>query len=80
MAIACELGRLHERAHGLGRRVDLADAGDALVGVDEDDEVVLAAVGDVVVQRRLTQDDRLDVGDLHAPPPRFGLPHADCQL
>ena len=57
--------RLDERPHELGRRVDLADPRDALVGVDADDEVVLAAVGDAVVHDRLAQDDGLDVGDLH---------------
>jgi hypothetical protein len=50
----------------LRRGVDLPDAGDALVGVDEDDEVVLTAVCDPLVHGGLPQDDRLDVGDLHA--------------
>ncbi len=40
--------------------------GDPLVGVHEDDEVVLAPVRDPVVDGRLSEDDRLDVGDLHA--------------
>ena len=62
-AIACELVA-EQRVDGLGRRVDLADAGDALVRVDLDDEIVLAAVGDPVVQHGLAQDDGLDVGDL----------------
>ena len=70
-------GRLDERAHRLGRRVDLADAGDALVGVDEDDEVVLAAVGDAVVEHGLTEDHRLDVRDLQSCPP---LIPPDCRL
>ena len=39
--------------------------GDALVGVDADDQVVLAAVGDARRRRRLPQDDGLDLGDLH---------------
>ena len=62
--MACELGALHERRDGLGRRVDLADAGDPLVGVDADDEVVLAAVGDPLVHGGLPQNDGLDIGDL----------------
>ena len=46
--------RLHERLHELGRRVDLADPGDALVGVDPDDEIVLAPVCDPLVHNRLS--------------------------
>src|SRR4051794_34993317 len=65
--------RLHQRAHRLGRGVDLADAGDALVRVDEDDEIVLAAVGDGVVERGLAEDDRLHVSDLHRRPPRMPI-------
>ena len=63
--------RLDERLHELGRRVDLADPGDPLVGVDADDEVVLAPVGDPVVHDRLAQDDGLDVGDLHVESPEL---------
>ena len=59
-------GRVHERRDGLGRRVDLADAGDPLVGVDQDDEIVLAAVRDPLVHGGLPQDDGLDIGDLQA--------------
>ena len=55
-----------ERRDGLGRRVDLTDAGDPLVRVDEDHEIVLAAVGDPLVHGRLPQDDGLDIGDLQA--------------
>ena len=58
-----------ERGDGLGRRVDLADAGEPLVGVDQDDEVVLAAVGDALVDSGLPQDDGLDIGDLQAVAP-----------
>ena len=65
VATACELGACDERLHELGRRVDLADPGDPLVGVDPDDEVVLAPVGDPLVHDRLSQDDGLDIGDLH---------------
>ena len=65
-AIACEPGAVHEGRDGLGRRVDLADAGDPLVGVDQDDEVVLAAVGNALVHGGLPQDDGLDIGDLQA--------------
>ena len=36
--------------------------------MDEDDEVVLAAVGDAVVEDGLAEDDRLDVRDLQCPP------------
>src|SRR5205814_6763436 len=39
----------------------LADAGDALVGVDDDEAVVSVLAPD---------DERLDVGDLHEGPPR----------
>ena len=46
--------RLDERLDELGRRVDLADARDALVGVDPDDQVVLAAVCDSLVHLRLS--------------------------
>ena len=46
--------RLDERLDELGRRVDLADARDALVGVDPDDEVVLAPVCDSLVHDRLS--------------------------
>ena len=64
--MACEPaapGRAPRRASGA--RVDLADARDPLVGVDADDEVVLAAVGDPLVHDGLPQDDRFDIGDLH---------------
>ncbi len=57
-----------QRLHGLGRGVDLTDAGDALVGVNEDDEIVLTAVGDLLVNRPLPKDDRLDVRDPQATP------------
>ena len=46
--------RLHEGLDELGRRVDLADPGDPLVGVDPDDQVVLAAVCDSLVHLRLS--------------------------
>ena len=55
-----------EGGDDVGGRVDLPDARDPLVGVHEDDEVVLASVRDPVVDGRLSEDDRLDVGDLHA--------------
>ena len=58
-----------ESGDDVGGGVDLADPDDALVGVHEDDEVVLAPVRDPVVDGRLSEDDRLDVGDLHAIPP-----------
>ncbi len=57
---------MHERRDGVGRRVDLADAGDPLVGVDQDDEVVLAAVRNPLVHGGLPQDNGLDIGDLQA--------------
>jgi hypothetical protein len=68
--------RVDDRAYRLGRGVDLADAGDALVGVDEDNQIVLAAVGDRVVERGLAEDDRLDVGDLQL----RTLIRPDCRL
>ena len=46
--------RLDERLHELRGGVDLADPRDALVGVDPDDEVVLAAVRDALVHLRLS--------------------------
>jgi hypothetical protein len=42
--------------------------------VDEDDQVVLAAVGNRVVDRRLAQDDRFDLRDLQR------ALTADCRL
>ena len=57
---------VHERRDRVGRRVDLADAGDPLVGVDQDDEIVLAAVRNPLVHGGLPQDDGLDIGDLQA--------------
>src|SRR3712207_7074796 len=42
------------------QRIDLADAGDSCVGVDADQQRVLAAVRLRDVHRRLTQDDRLE--------------------
>ena len=63
--MACESGASMTAFDDLGRRVDLADADDALVGVDADDQVVLAAVGNGAVDGRLPQDDRFDLGDLH---------------
>ena len=62
-------GGVDERRDGFWRRVDLADAGQPLVGVDQDDEVVLAAVGDAFVDGGLPQDDGLDIGDLQAVAP-----------
>jgi hypothetical protein len=44
--------------------------------VDEDDQIVLAAVGDRVVERGLAEDDRLDVGDLQL----RTLIRPDCRL
>ena len=55
----------HERRDGLGRRVDLADAGDPLVRVHQDDEIVLASVRNPLVHSGLPQDDGFDIGDLH---------------
>ena len=69
---------LDEGGDGLRGRVDLADADDALVGRDPDHEIVLAAVGDPVVHGRLTQDDGLDLGDLHAC--SLDSADGDCQL
>src|SRR6185436_4349981 len=69
---------LDEGGNGLGGRVDLADADDALVGRDPDHEIVLAAVGDPVVHGRLAQDDGLDLGDLHAC--SLDSADGDCQL
>ena len=55
---------------GLGGRrvgVHLADAGDALVGVDLDDQDALAAVADLPDLGQ-AEDDRLDIGDQHPLP------------
>ena len=62
-------GGVDEGRDGFWCRVDLADARQALVGVDQDDEVVLAAVGDALVDSGLPQDDGLDIGDLQAVAP-----------
>ena len=65
------------KAHGVGAgrldagagdpRVDvaLADAGDAFVGMDKDDDVVLRGGGGVCADVRNEQHMALDVGDLH---------------
>ncbi len=63
---------VHERLDGLRGGVDLADPGDPLVGVNQDDQVVLAPVGDPLVQGCLPEDDCLHVGDLHALAPPGG--------
>ena len=63
--MACDCGRVEHGLHDFGRRIDLADADDALVGVDADHQVVLAAVGNGAVDARLAQDDGFDFGDLH---------------
>ena len=63
--MAWEFGRVDGGCDDLGRRVDLADPDDALVGVDPHDQVVLAAIGDRVVDVGLPQNDRLDLGNLH---------------
>ena len=59
-----------ERRRDRRRRVRLAVAADALVGVDADDERVLRAVG-AQLDLGQPQDDRLDVGD-----PHLGADHA----
>jgi hypothetical protein len=63
--------RVDDCPRDLRRRVDLADAVDALVRADANDQVVLAAIGDRAVEAGLPDDDRFDVGDPHeAAPPR----------
>ena len=51
-----------------GRRIDLADADDAGVGVDLDDQRLLAAVA-ALVDIGQTQVDRFDAGDFHGAAP-----------
>ena len=62
------VGRGHrdDLARDVGRRVTLADAGDALVGVHAHDERVLGPVGSGRVDVAGAQHQRLDLGDLHA--------------
>jgi len=57
---------LDDRLAHLRRGIDLTDPDEALVGVHPDDEVVLAAVCDALVDLGLTDDDGFDVGDPHA--------------
>jgi hypothetical protein len=60
--------------HGLGDPgvgVDFADAGDAFVGVDENDDVVLGGGAGVAVKAGVEEDVGFDVGDFHA-----GLAHS----
>ena len=56
--------RLDDRLGHQRRRIDLADADDAGVGVDLDDERFLAAVA-ALVDVGQAQVDRLDAGDFH---------------
>ena len=48
-----------------GVEVGLADAADALVGVDLDDDVVLVAAGRFALVGGIEQDMAVDPGDLH---------------
>ena len=49
-----------------GRGIDLAEADDAVVGVDAHDQAVLAAVGDGGIDGAgRPQQDRLNLGDPH---------------
>jgi hypothetical protein len=59
--------RLDDGPGDVGGRIDLADADDAGVGVDLDDERLLAAVA-ALVDLGEAQVDRLDAGDLHGVP------------
>jgi hypothetical protein len=59
------MGRIENGLHDLGGGIHFADARDAFVGMDADDQVVLAAVGDGTVDDRLAQDDGLDFRDFH---------------
>ena len=57
---------VHDRLDHMGLRVDLADPGDPFVGVQAQDERVLAAVGDRRIEGiRLPQHDRFNLGDPH---------------
>ena len=67
-------GGVNNRLDRFRCRIDLTNAGNALVGVDKDDKIVLASVCDSLVQRRLSKDHRLDIRDLHESPPR----KSDC--
>src|SRR5262249_2054939 len=65
-----------DRVDDLRCRVHFAYADDARVGVHTHDQVILAAIGDRLIERRLPQNDRLHVRDLHdrpvyATPSRF---------
>lgn len=81
---------LEAKAHGVGAggldagagnpRVDvaLADAGDAFVGVHEDDDVVLCGGGGVCADVGNEEDMALDVGDLHCGAPPVALWGCGC--
>ena len=56
---------LHDRPRDVRRRVRLADADDALVGVHLDEEGVLRPVGTACVDLVQTEHNGLDIGDLH---------------
>ena len=58
-------GRLDDRLGHEGRRIDLADADDAGVGVHLDDQRLLAAVA-ALVDDGEAKMDRFDAGDFHA--------------
>src|SRR5262249_33353094 len=60
-------GCLDHCVHHLGSRGHLADPDDPIVGAHSNDEVVLAAVGNALVELGLAEDDRLNVRDLQAP-------------
>ena len=57
---------IDDRFHHRRQRIDLAEAGDPLIGLDADQQRVLAAVGLGDVHLRLAQDDGLDIGDLQS--------------
>ncbi|MFO1047339.1 MAG: hypothetical protein U1E52_05500 [Geminicoccaceae bacterium] len=62
-------GRFDHRLGDVRRGIDLAYADDAGIGVDADDQRVLAAVGDVGIDRAgRPQQDGLNLGDQHLSP------------
>jgi hypothetical protein len=60
------LRRLDRRLDDLWGGVDLADPDETVVGRDAHDAGVLRPVGDVAGGLVTTEDDGLDVGDLHS--------------
>ena len=68
--------RIHDCLDGLWSGIHLADAGDAVVRLDDDEEIVLAPIRDRRVERRRANHDGFDVGDQQDASSRLG--RGDC--